>query len=237
MSQTADMEILLQDLEPEIATLARATCQLVYEVRSDAQLEVQPNWGGYLMFKQPMTNGNTVCFVSGHKKHVSLGFAQGAELNDPTGLLQGKGKLQRHVKIKKSEDLGNESLKQLIQQAWSRQPDTKVLEDAVSRIRDICLNLPSTSEKISHGHPTFMAGKKSFAVYGIYSPSIAFKADVSVLALAEEEERFFPTPYMAHKGWLSLRIDQDTDWKEVEQLLLQSYRQMATKTMLKQLQD
>lgn len=228
---------LLVDQEPEIAQLARATRELVLSVRPDAREEVEASWGGYLLFKQPMQNGNTVCYVSAHKKHVSLGFAQGSELDDPATLLQGKGKLQRHVKIKKSEDLENPALKALITLAWSRQPGTDVLEDAVGRIREICLELPGTSEKVSHGHPTFVAGKKSFAIYGIYSPSVAFKAEVSTLALAEEDDRFFPTPYMAHKGWLSLRVDEATDWEEVRQLIKASFMQVASKRLQAQLRQ
>ena len=68
-------------------------------------------------------------------------------------------------------------------------------------------------------------------MYGIYSPSIAFKADFSLQNELEGEDRFFPTPYMAHKGWLSLRVDSDTDWDEVSSLIEQSYLQVANKRM------
>jgi hypothetical protein len=33
------------------------------------------------------------------------------------------------------------------------------------RVRRICLALPGASEKISHGEPTFFAGKKVFAMF------------------------------------------------------------------------
>jgi predicted DNA-binding protein (MmcQ/YjbR family) len=80
---------------------------------------------------------------------------------------------------------------------------------------------------MSHGHPTFKVRKTTFAVYGIYSPSVAFKADLTLHAELEGDERFFPTPYMAHKGWLSMRLDADTDWGEVKRLVEQSYQQAA----------
>ena len=235
MSESADIERLLCDQSPEVAALARAARELVISIRPDATEKLELSWGGYLLFQQPMENGNTVCWVSAHKKHVSVGFAQGAELDDPSGLLQGKGKLQRHVKLKKPEDIDNPALKELISTAWSRQPDTGVLEEGLGRIRDLCLALPSSSEKISHGHPTFQAGKKSFAIYGIYSPSLAFKANVSQLSEAEEDDRFFPTPYMGHKGWLSIKIDENTDWDEIAQLIRGSYLQVASKKMREEL--
>ena len=99
-------------------------------------------------------------------------------------------------------------------------------------MRELCLSLPQTSETVSHGHPTFWAGKKSFAVYGLYSPSIAFKAAIPMHVELEGDSRVFPTPYMANKGWLSLRLDQDTDWTLARQLLEHSYRQVATRKLL-----
>ncbi len=50
-----------------------------------------------------------------------------------------------------------------------------------------------------------------------------------------EDERFFPTPYMHHNGWLTLRLDGEIDWGEVENLLLDSYRQQVLKRMVKAL--
>ena len=49
------------------------------------------------------------------------------------------------------------------------------------------------------------------------------------------DDRFFPTPYAAHQGWVSLRIDNKTDWDEVAGLLREAYRQVALKRMLKAL--
>jgi predicted DNA-binding protein (MmcQ/YjbR family) len=49
------------------------------------------------------------------------------------------------------------------------------------------------------------------------------------------DDRFFPTPYAAHKGWVSLRIDEQTDWDEVDGLLREAYRRVALKRMLKAL--
>ena len=48
-------------------------------------------------------------------------------------------------------------------------------------------------------------------------------------------DRFFPTPYAARQGWVSLRIDGDTDWGEVLGLVHEAYRQVALKRMLKAL--
>ena len=51
-----------------------------------------------------------------------------------------------------------------------------------------------------------------------------------------KDERFYPTPYAAHQGWVSLRIDGQTDWDEVSGLVREAYRQVALKRMLKELE-
>jgi hypothetical protein len=48
---------------------------------------------------------------------VNLGFNYGTELPDPEGLLQGSGKLLRHVKITTPEDLSNPALRRLVEAA------------------------------------------------------------------------------------------------------------------------
>ncbi|MBX3171809.1 MAG: MmcQ/YjbR family DNA-binding protein [Candidatus Eremiobacteraeota bacterium] len=145
-------------------------------------------------------------------------------MSDPEGLLQGTGKRQRHVKVKLPEELQKPGLRALIEQAWTSQPAAGILEDALERIREICLGLAGSQEKLSHGHPTFYTRKRSYAVYGIYSPSIAFKPDPARALSYAEDERFFPTPYLAHQGWLSFKIDADTDWELVRELVEGSYR-------------
>ena len=38
-------------------------------------------------------------------------------------------------------------------------------DDALNRVRTICLALPETRETLSHGAPTWWAGKRTFANY------------------------------------------------------------------------
>lgn len=51
-------------------------------------------------------------------------------------------------------------------------------------------------------------------------------------AQLDGDERFLPTPYMGHRGWLSLTLDEKTDWQLVAEMLEHSYRQVATKKMV-----
>ncbi len=48
------------------------------------------------------------------KKHVTFGFPFATSLPDPEGLLEGTGKNMRHVKLRTSQDLDKEGLRELI---------------------------------------------------------------------------------------------------------------------------
>jgi hypothetical protein len=58
-------------------------------------------------------------YVNVFKAHVNVGFFFGAELRDRTGLLEGSGKLMRHVKIKPGSEPDSSALIALIEHAYS----------------------------------------------------------------------------------------------------------------------
>ena len=53
-------------------------------------------------------------YVDAFSAHVNVGFYRGAMLDDPTGLLQGTGKMMRHVKIRPGSPLDAPALTSLI---------------------------------------------------------------------------------------------------------------------------
>ena len=57
------------------------------------------------------------CHIAVYTNHINLGFNQGAELDDPAGLLNGTGAKIRHVKISSAAQLDNSELLSLIAQA------------------------------------------------------------------------------------------------------------------------
>jgi hypothetical protein len=58
-------------------------------------------------------------YVNAFTAHVNVGFFRGAELSDPTGLLEGTGKCMRHVKIKPGTEVDSEALIKLIHAAYA----------------------------------------------------------------------------------------------------------------------
>lgn len=58
-------------------------------------------------------------YVNAFTKHVNVGFFRGAELDDPKRLLEGMGKLMRHVKLRPGVDPDADALKILIEVAYA----------------------------------------------------------------------------------------------------------------------
>jgi hypothetical protein len=58
-------------------------------------------------------------YVNAFKAHVNVGFFRGAELADPAGLLEGTGKVMRHVKLDPTRALDAAALSKLINAAYA----------------------------------------------------------------------------------------------------------------------
>src|SRR5882724_740568 len=117
-------------------------------------------------------------------------------------------------------------------------PPNKDLEAALlMNLREICLALPEVVETVKWGHPTFEAGKKIFAVLDHYHGRhcIAFRASIEEQKRLCRDERFFPAPYAAKRGWVCLCAERELNWSEVRDLILVSYRLTALKQMIKAL--
>ena len=68
---------------------------------------------GILVWKQK----RMVAVISPTKKHITFAFAGGAGFTDKYGLLQGVGKVSKHVKLKSVADINNTALRDYIKQA------------------------------------------------------------------------------------------------------------------------
>ena len=58
-------------------------------------------------------------YVNAFKAHVNVGFFRGAEIADPENLLEGTGKLMRHVKLRPECDVDTTALTTLIKTAYA----------------------------------------------------------------------------------------------------------------------
>lgn len=106
-----EVETLLGEREPEIAAAARALIGQIQAVYPDAVVSVD---GGDIGFGSGSGYKGLRFVVSPHKAHVTLGIAQGVGLPDPAGLLEGSGKVHRHVKVRTPEEAARPELVDLL---------------------------------------------------------------------------------------------------------------------------
>ena len=116
----------LKPFDPEIQELALELRALVleemapcYENIYDAYSAVAIGYGT----SDRLRDG--IFHIAVYSNHVKLGFNDGASLDDPKGILQGSGKVIRHITMKASEDLERPELR-----AYIRRARKKALSDA-----------------------------------------------------------------------------------------------------------
>lgn len=108
-------------------------------------------------------------------------------------------------------------------------------------LRRLALALPETVEVEAWGRPTFRAGKKMFAMFvhqDGHGHAVAFKPEPGERLALVDDARFYEPPYLGPSGWLALDLTAaPVDWTEVAELLEASYRQVALKRMLAELEE
>lgn len=106
------------------------------------------------------------------------------------------------------------------------------------RLRNLCLTFPETSERLSHGEPTwFIQNKKTFVMFADHhhDDRLAFwcaaPPGVQEHLITSEPERYFKPPYVGHRGWLGVWLDVPVDWDEVAERVEDAYRMVAPKRL------
>ena len=62
-------------------------------------------------------SGQLVGGIYLYKQHISIEFSGGAKFNDKNSLLEGKGKMRRHLKILEKSDIKDKNVSSYIKQA------------------------------------------------------------------------------------------------------------------------
>lgn len=132
------------------------------------------------------------------------------------------------------------------QERASAHPVRRVAADdaaLVERLREICLAFPEAGERLSHGEPTWFAGKgKVFAMLDNHhhgSPHLAVWLPQPVGAqealIEADPGRFFRPPYVGPSGWVGVVLDTQPDWDMVQGLVRESFLHVATRKLVAQL--
>jgi hypothetical protein len=124
-------------------------------------------------------------------------------------------------------------------------PLSKKDERALRRLRAISMALPEAVEKISHGEPTWFAGKgKVFAMFDSHHHGAEHLAvwlpqplGVQEALIREDPDRFFRPPYVGPNGWIGVVLDDGPDWQVVATLVRDAYLQVATRKLKLRLEE
>jgi hypothetical protein len=110
----------------------------------------------------------------------------------------------------------------------------------LDRVRELCLSLPETNERLSHGQPTFfIRDKKTFVMYldnhhddGRLALWCAAPEGMQGALVAGAPEHYFVPPYVGHRGWVGVRLDRDLDWNEIAGAIEEAYLTVAPRKLV-----
>lgn len=99
--------------------------------------------------------------------------------------------------------------------------------------------LPEANERLSHGEPTWFAGKgRVFAMLDDHHHGAAHLSvwlpqppGVQEALIDADRARFFRPPYVGPSGWIGVVLDTRPDWEMVSALVRDAYRHVATKKL------
>jgi hypothetical protein len=108
----------LATYDPQISSLTLAVRAMVLEEAPEAIESISKGYAlaiGFSFTGKPLKDG--FCHIATYTGHVNLGFNRGALLPDPGGILEGTGKLIRHIPIHGENDLARPVVRRLVQAA------------------------------------------------------------------------------------------------------------------------
>jgi len=90
--------------------------------------------------------------------------------------------------------------------------------DQLERVRRICFTLPETTEKLSHGEPTFFVKNRVFVMFaenhhndGHIAVWLPVPPGFQTTLIETAPETFFKPPYVGVRGWVGIELDRITD--------------------------
>ena len=98
------------ELTPEQAHPLKQLRALI--LRADPRIVEEMKWS-----RPCYAINGLICYLFKAKQHVSMGFQQGAQLEDPNGLLEGTGKSMRHLKFALASDVPEQTTLTLLKAA------------------------------------------------------------------------------------------------------------------------
>jgi hypothetical protein len=110
-------------------------------------------------------------------------------------------------------------------------------EKHLARVRRICAELPESTEKPSHGEPTFFVGKKVYVMFANNHHSdahiaiwIPVAAGLQPVLIETDPQKFFHPPYVGVRGWVGIELSQIDD-EELTSFIHNAWKLIAPKKL------
>jgi hypothetical protein len=91
-------------------------------------------------------------------------------------------------------------------------------EKQLERVRRICIALPETTERLSHGEPTFFVKNKVFVMFannhhndGHIAIWLPVPSGFQTALIEASPTTFFKPPYVGVRGWVGIELDRISD--------------------------
>jgi len=108
-------------------------------------------------------------------------------------------------------------------------------DEHIARVRRICLALPATTEKLSHGEPTFFVQKRVFCMFAnnhhndghiaVWAPT---QPGMQATLLKTSPEKYFYPPYVGGGGWIGIELSRISD-EDLAAHLLDAWKMIKAK--------
>ena len=106
-------DAVLAEHDPAIAEAARAVQRLLKTSLPDAVVQFDPG-NGLLAIGTSAAMRDLLFAIIPHRAHVNLQLADGVDLPDPNGLIEGTGKRIRHVKVRTAEAAASPAIRAIV---------------------------------------------------------------------------------------------------------------------------
>lgn len=116
-----------------------------------------------------------------------------------------------------------------------KQDLSAVGDEHLRRVRRLCTALPQTSEKLSHGEPTFFVAEKVYVMFANNHHDDAHIAvwipappGLQATLIKTEPKKFFRPPYVGVRGWVGIELTEVDD-EELAYYICEAWRLIAPK--------
>ena len=105
----------------------------------------------------------------------------------------------------------------------------------ITRLRRLCLSIPGTMEKLSHGEPTFFTPKRVFAMFannhhddGHIAVWLPMGPGVQEALIDEAPATYYRPPYVGPSGWVGVELARVDD-EQLGSLIREAFNLIAAK--------